>query len=74
LANLVTLTPGTLTLDISDDRRIMYVHAMHVEDVEQYRQEIKQGFERRIGELFGDRESASHYSKSGDGFHADTPD
>lgn len=74
LANLVTLTPGTLTLDISNDRRIMYVHAMHVEDVEQYRQEIKQGFERRIGELFGDRESASHYSKSGDGFHADTPD
>ncbi len=53
LANLVTLTPGSMTLDVSDDRRVMYVHVMHAEDVEQARQEIKQGFERRIGELFG---------------------
>lgn len=52
LANLITLTPGTLTLDISDDRRVMYVHAMNVTDVEAFRQEIKQGFERRVGELF----------------------
>jgi multicomponent Na+:H+ antiporter subunit E len=51
LANLITLTPGSLALDISEDRRVMYVHVMDVDDVDAYRQEIKQGFERRIGEL-----------------------
>ncbi|MBI5670407.1 MAG: Na+/H+ antiporter subunit E [Chloroflexi bacterium] len=51
LANLITLTPGTLTLDISSDRRVMYVHVMNVTDVEAFRQEIRQGFERRVGEL-----------------------
>lgn len=51
LANLLTLTPGSLTLDISDDRRVLYVHIMQVEDVEQTRQEIKEGFERRVLEL-----------------------
>jgi multicomponent Na+:H+ antiporter subunit E len=53
LANLITLTPGTLTLDVSHDRQMIYVHAMHVEDVDAFRREIKQGFEKRVGELFG---------------------
>lgn len=52
LANLITVTPGSLSLDVSYDRRVIYVHVMHVTDVEAYRREIKQGFERRIGELF----------------------
>lgn len=32
LANLITLTPGTLTLDVSSDRKILYVHAMDIAD------------------------------------------
>ena len=52
LANLITLTPGTLTLDVSDDRTVLYVHAMYVDDVEAFRREIKDGFERRVYELF----------------------
>lgn len=28
LANAITLTPGTLVVDISDDRRFLYVHCM----------------------------------------------
>lgn len=67
LANLITLTPGSLTLDVSEDRRVMYVHAMHVEDVEQFRTEIKQGFERRVRELFNGREVAGDYSGFGAG-------
>ncbi|QDU35975.1 Na(+)/H(+) antiporter subunit E [Maioricimonas rarisocia] len=51
LANLITLTPGTLSLDVSEDRRILYVHAMFVDDVEQFRDSIKNGFERRVLEL-----------------------
>ncbi len=52
LANLITLTPGTLSLDISPDRKTLYIHAMYVTDVEKTRQEIKDRFERRIKELF----------------------
>ena len=53
LANVVTLTPGTLSLDVSPDRRTLYVHGMFVDDPEAFRREIKDGFERRIGELLG---------------------
>ena len=48
LANLVTLTPGTLSLDLSEDRRTLFVHAMFGDDPERVRHEIKHGFERRI--------------------------
>jgi multicomponent Na+:H+ antiporter subunit E len=51
LANVVTLTPGTLSLDLSADRRTLYVHGMFVDDPEEFRREIKDGFERRIKEL-----------------------
>ncbi len=50
LANLISLTPGTLSVDVSDDRSTLYVHAMNVDDPEALRREIKQGFERRIKE------------------------
>lgn len=48
LAGLITLTPGTLTLDVSADKRQMFVHFMHVDDPREAVQEIKSGFERRI--------------------------
>ena len=51
LCNLVTLTPGTISLDISADRRVLYIHAMYVHDPEEARRRIKDGFERRILEV-----------------------
>jgi multicomponent Na+:H+ antiporter subunit E len=51
LANVVTLTPGTLSLDLSEDRRTLYVHGMFVDDPEAFRRDIKEGFERRVREL-----------------------
>jgi multicomponent Na+:H+ antiporter subunit E len=51
LVNLITLTPGTLSLDLSADRRVLYVHTIHVEDVEEFRCQIKHGLERRVREL-----------------------
>lgn len=51
LGNLITLTPGTLTLDVSTDHSTMYVHAIDVEDVDAFRASIKNGFERRILEI-----------------------
>lgn len=52
LANLITLTPGTLSLEISSDKKTLYVHGMYVDDIEEFRQSIKQGFEKRVQELF----------------------
>jgi len=51
LTSLVTLTPGTLSLDISEDRRTLYIHAMFIEDREKMQTELKEGFERRVREL-----------------------
>lgn len=47
-SNLITLTPGTLSLDISDDRRVIYVHFMWYDDAESARRNLKSGFERRV--------------------------
>lgn len=51
LANMVSLTPGTLSLDVSDDRSVLYVHAMYVHDRDRLVQSIRGGFERRLMEV-----------------------
>ncbi|AVA20815.1 Na+/H+ antiporter subunit E [Rhizobium sp. LEGMi198b] len=52
LANLITLTPGTLSVDVSDDRKTLYVHALDCSDPEMLKRGIADGFERRIMEAF----------------------
>lgn len=39
--NLITMTPGTLSLDISDDRKKLYVHAMYARDSDKFLREIQ---------------------------------
>ena len=51
LANVISLTPGTLSLDVSPDRKTLYIHAMYVVDPDDLRREIKEGLERRLLEL-----------------------
>ena len=49
LANLISLTPGTLSLDLSPDRRILYVHAMDLEEgPEDLRADIRDTLESRV--------------------------
>ncbi|HEY3474545.1 MAG TPA: Na+/H+ antiporter subunit E [Anaerolineales bacterium] len=48
LAYFISLTPGTLTLDVSTDRSTMFIHAMYAPDADALRREIKQGLERRL--------------------------
>ena len=48
LANLIALTPGTLVIDISDDRTVMYIHGMYVQDKEKFINSIKNGLERPL--------------------------
>lgn len=50
-AIVMTLTPGTLALDVSEDRKMLYVHGMWVRDPDAFRREQKEGFERRVKEL-----------------------
>jgi multicomponent Na+:H+ antiporter subunit E len=51
LASFLTLTPGTLSLDVSADRRTLYVHAMYAENREHFVTEVKQGLEARLLEV-----------------------
>jgi multicomponent Na+:H+ antiporter subunit E len=51
VANLISLTPGTLSLDLSEDRRVLYIHVMFLDDINQTRKQIKQGLERRVLEV-----------------------
>ncbi|MGB7286093.1 MAG: Na+/H+ antiporter subunit E [Salaquimonas sp.] len=52
LANLITLTPGTLSVDVSKDRRYLFVHAIDCSDVPAAKLDIANGFERKILEAF----------------------
>jgi multicomponent Na+:H+ antiporter subunit E len=52
LANLITLTPGTLSVDVSEDRKLLYVHCIDVPDPEGTIADIRDGFERKIMEAF----------------------
>lgn len=51
LANLITLTPGTLVMDVSYDNKILYVHAIDIPDKDQAIDEIKNSFEKAIMEV-----------------------
>ena len=50
LSNLITLTPGSLTLDISVDSRVLYVHTMYADDIDKFCLGIKE-LERRVLEV-----------------------
>jgi multicomponent Na+:H+ antiporter subunit E len=52
LSMLINITPGSVTIDLADDRRTLYVHVMHMSSPEASRHEIKTGFERRVKRLF----------------------
>lgn len=41
LANLISLTPGTLSLDVSSDRKVLYLHVMYLDDEQEMRDSIK---------------------------------
>ena len=51
LANVITLTPGTLSLDVSEDRKTLYIHAMYIDDPDALRREIKEGLEKKLLEM-----------------------
>jgi len=52
LANLITLTPGTLSIDVSEDRSVLYVHVLALSTREALIADIAGGFEAKILELY----------------------
>lgn len=50
LANFITLTPGTLSIDVSEDRKTLYVHEVYMKsgETEKVKKQIKSGFEKKI--------------------------
>jgi multicomponent Na+:H+ antiporter subunit E len=53
LSMLINTTPGSVALDVSSDRKILYVHVMYMDTPDAARRDIKQGFERRVLGLLG---------------------
>jgi len=51
LSTVISLTPGTLILDISDDRKVLFIHVMYLKDREHFISEIRNGFEKKLLEL-----------------------
>jgi multicomponent Na+:H+ antiporter subunit E len=48
LTYFINLTPGSVVLDVSSDRSMMFVHVMYAPDADAMRREIKENGERRI--------------------------
>ncbi|MCY4305586.1 MAG: Na+/H+ antiporter subunit E [Aestuariivita sp.] len=48
VTNLITLTPGTLSLDVSEDRKTLKIHAMFADNPEAVCAELKNGMERWV--------------------------
>ena len=53
VTNLISLTPGTLSVDVSEDRSTLLVHAMFADDPEQLVRDLKNGMERMVIEAVG---------------------
>lgn len=57
LASIITLTPGTLSVDLGRNpqgQEVLFVHSVHVTDYEQFRDDIKTKFERRLLQISRD--------------------
>jgi multicomponent Na+:H+ antiporter subunit E len=52
VTNLISLTPGTLSLDVTPDRSTLIVHAMFADDPDALVRELKDGMERMVREAF----------------------
>lgn len=52
VTNLISLTPGTLSLDVTPDRKTLIVHAMFADDPDEVVRGLKNGMERMVKEVF----------------------
>jgi multicomponent Na+:H+ antiporter subunit E len=53
LANTITLTPGTLSVDVSEEADFLYVHCMYARDRDSILAELDELKDRILKEVFG---------------------
>ena len=51
LTNLIAVSPGTLPMDVSADRKTLFVHTIDLDDPVEFRQKLKDGLERQVLEV-----------------------
>lgn len=51
LSNIIALTPGTMVLDLSDDRKVIYIHVMYLKDKEKFIEDLKKNTEKKLLEI-----------------------
>lgn len=52
LANTISLTPGTVSCDLSEDGRTLLIHALHIDDAAMIKADITRKFEQPLKEIF----------------------
>ena len=53
LASTISLTPGTVSADFSDDMKVLYIHVLNLEDEKALIAELKNRYEAPLKEIFG---------------------
>ncbi|RZK64290.1 MAG: Na+/H+ antiporter subunit E [Pedobacter sp.] len=51
LSTIISMTPGTLILDISEDKKFLFIHVMYLKDKEHFITQMKKGFEHKLLEI-----------------------
>ncbi|HUH73143.1 MAG TPA: Na+/H+ antiporter subunit E [Chitinophagales bacterium] len=51
LSNIIALTPGTMVLDLSDDRKVIYIHVMYLKNKEKFIEDLKKNTEKKLLEI-----------------------
>ena len=51
LTNLIALTPGTMVLKISPDKRFLFIHSFYLKDKEKFVERLRNGLEKKLIEV-----------------------
>ncbi len=51
LSTIISMTPGTLILDISEDKKSLFIHVMYLKDKDKFITQMKNGFEKKLLEI-----------------------
>lgn len=51
LTNLIALTPGTMVLKISPDKRFLFIHSFYLKDKEKFVERLRNGMEKKLIEV-----------------------
>ncbi len=51
VANLLSMTPGSISMDVSADKKYLYIHVMYIDNIDELRRILKTRFEARVLEV-----------------------